>query len=415
MKKPRICLVTNWYPSAENPYRGLFFREQAIAVEKGFDFLVLNYTEKIKKKPRKTINIIENSKESNIIEYKIDVYLPICVFILDKIETFKRKTIKKNGEVGVGKYYSKTRIKCLKKIWKKILNKLSEKFDALYCVDAQNEAMTLNIISQITCKPYVVSEHAPFPWPGTVIADYQKKAIENADRILAISYDKIRQMQLQNIKLQNVSYIGNLVDENQFVSVDRKENDVKTLLIVAANSFYKNYDLFIDIINELSRITDTDFKVMIVGYASNKGYSKEPEIFEKKIMNSSFANKVELIPEVPHSEISKVYNRADAFIMTSIQEGQPVSAMEAACCGLPIFSTRCGGVEDYVTDEIGRIYNMMDVESFANGLKDFIEGRITFNSEIIRNKIISEFGKEAFETNFTNVFNDVINKKMKGK
>lgn len=414
MNKPRICLVTNWYPSVDNPYRGIFFKEQAIAVENNFDFLVFNYTEKIKKKPGKKIKIKPNGSEANITEYKIYAYLPLRLFILDKIETFKRKCIKKNGEDGTGSYYSRAKIKYMNKLWKKILCELNEKFDALYCVDAQNEAMVLSIISQLTNKPYVVSEHAPFPSPGTVIADYQKKAIENADGILAISYDKIRQMQLQNVKLKNVCYIGNLVDETQFVNVNRKENSVKILLIVAANSFYKNYDLFIDIMNRLTKITTTDYRVMIVGYAANKGYSKAPEVFENKIMNSYFAEKVELIPEVPHSEIAGVYNRADAFIMTSIQEGQPVSAMEAACCGLPIFSTRCGGVEDYVTEEIGRIYNMMDVESFANGLKDFIEGRITFDSEIIRNKIISKFGKEAFVTKFTNVFNDVISNKTEG-
>ena len=408
MNKPRICLVTNWYPSVENPYRGLFFREQAIAVEQRFDFLVLNYTEKIKKKPGKKIIIKPNGRENNITEYKVNVYLPLRLLILDKIETFKRKYIKKDGEDGIGSYYSKSKIKYLNKLWKKILSQVNEKIDALYCVDAQNEAMTLNIISKITGKPYVVAEHAPFPWPGMVIADYQKKAIEEADGILAISYDKIRQMQMQNVKLKNVSYIGNLVDETQFVSANRKENEIKTLLIVAANTFYKNYELFIEIISELSKITTADFRVMIVGYAANKGYSKEPEIFEKKIMNSNFADKVELIPEVPHSDISRVYNRADAFIMTSIQEGQPVSAMEAACCGLPIFSTRCGGVEDYVTEEVGRIYNMMDVESFANGLKDFIEGRISFDSEIIRNKIISKFGKEAFINKFTEVFSKLI-------
>lgn len=414
MNKPRICLVTNWYPSVDNPYRGIFFKEQAIAVENNFDFLVFNYREKIKKKPVRTITIKENGKEANITEYKIDVYLPLRLFILDKIETFKRKYIKKNGEDGTGRYYSKARIKYLNKLWKKILTGLNEKFDALYCVDAQNEAMLLSIISQLTNKPYVVSEHAPFPWPGTVIADYQKKAIENADGILAISYDKIRQMQLQNVKLKNVSYIGNLVDETQFVIANRKDNSVKTLLIVAANSFYKNYDLFIEIMNRLTKITTTDFRIMIVGYASNKGYSKDTEILESKIRNSDFAEKVELIPEVPHSEIVSVYNNADVFVMTSIQEGQPVSALEAACCGLPVFSTGCGGVEDYVTEEIGRIYNMMDVESFANGLKDFVEGRITFDSEIIRNRIVSKFGKKAFVTNFTNVFNDVISNKTEG-
>ena len=115
-----------------------------------------------------------------------------------------------------------------------------------------------------------------------------------------------------------------------------------------------------------------------------------------------------MIPEVPHEEICDVYNKADAFVMTSIQEGQPVSAMEAACCGLPIFSTRCGGVEDYVDDSVGRIYAITDIEGMANGLKDYLEGKIVFDAAHIRDNVISQFGREAFTNNFKNVMSEAI-------
>ena len=95
-----------------------------------------------------------------------------------------------------------------------------------------------------------------------------------------------------------------------------------------------------------------------------------------------------------------MYNRADCFIMTSIQEGQPVSALEAACCGLPVFSTRCGGVEDYVTEDIGRIYDITDYKNFAKGLSDFLEGKSIFNKEKIHSEIVTRFGKKAFKNNF---------------
>ena len=70
---------------------------------------------------------------------------------------------------------------------------------------------------------------------------------------------------------------------------------------------------------------------MIVGYAANKGYSQNVEQLEDAIRNSAFARNAELIPEISHDRIHELYARADAFIMTSIQEGQPVSAMEAGC------------------------------------------------------------------------------------
>ncbi len=179
-------------------------------------------------------------------------------------------------------------------------------------------------------------------------------------------------------------------------------------MIVAAHTFYKNYDLFIAVMNRLTEITDRDFRVKIVGYASNKGYSKNAEVLEQKIRDSAFADKAELIPAVPHEQLQKVYQDSDVFVMTSIQEGQPVSAMEAACCGLPVFSTRCGGVEDYVDDTMGRIYAVTDAEGMAQGLKDYLEGRIRFDSEHIRKSVVERFGKDAFVQHFTEAFSSVI-------
>ena len=282
-----------------------------------------------------------------------------------------------------------------------------EDFDVLYCVDAQAESYTLQLISEVTNKPYVVSEHAPFPWPGSTLKDVERNAIINANLFLAISYDKIRQVMLQNITLKKIAYVGNLVNEEHFKPSERM-NEVKTFIMVAAHSFYKNYPLFIEIFNKLTEITTCPFRVLIVGYGANKGYSKNAEILENKIKDSKFASSVELIPEVSRDRIQEVYGRADAFVMTSVQEGMPVSALEAGCCGLPIFSTMCGGVEDYVDDKTGRIYKIMDSESFANGLKEYLEGTITFEPEYIRKNIIEKYGTEAFVKNMTKEFMDVI-------
>ena len=235
----------------------------------------------------------------------------------------------------------------------------------------------------------------------------EKVAIENADLFMAISYDKIRQVLMQNIKLKKIAYVGNMVDENQFV-LHAGKNETKTFVMVAANSFYKNYDLFIKIFERLVEITDVPFKVMIVGYGANKGYSKNVEELEARICNSKFGHCAELIREVSHDKIQDVYYRADAFVMTSIQEGMPVSALEAGCCGLPIFSTMCGGVEDYVNDEIGRIYKVIDSESFANGLKEYLEGKIDFDSTYIRKYIVERYGKKAFTERMANCFEEVI-------
>lgn len=416
MGKKRICLITNWYPTKENPYAGGFFKEQAFAMQDSFDYLVLHIHEHkrlfltqylLRKLRGRDVEVFRVNEEKNTVEYDIHLYYSLYLVLFERL--YKLYLIIRGGwPMEIGQRSSPLYRRCRKRrLEKAVVRKLKEPFDVLYCVDAQNESSTLQMISEVTHVPYVVSEHAPCPWPGTVLTDAEHAAMEKADLFLAISQDKIRQVMMQNVKPKRIAYVGNMVDEEQFALAPRK-NDVKTFLIVAANSFYKNYDLFLAIMNRLTEITEVPFRVMIVGYAANKGYSRNAEQLEAAIRNSAFARNAEMIPEISHDKIHELYARADAFVMTSIQEGQPVSAMEAGCCGLPIFSTMCGGVEDYVTEDIGRIYPIMDCEGFARGLKDFLEGNIQFDNRHIRDVVVGRFGKRAFVENFTRVFNDVM-------
>lgn len=409
MAKKTICLVTNWYPTKENPFQGLFFKEQAFAVSKNFNFIILHYKEHVGKKKLSIITTPQIYKEKNTTEYTFDVYCPISLYIADAVNDFKVKHI--NGKMidGVGKYISnKHRLFTYKKITKLFDKYITENIDAFYCVDAQQEAFYVQCLAEHYNKPYIVGEHAPVPWMGSVIKDVNKFGIEKANMFFAISNDKIRQLMMQNIKLPEICYIGNLIDEDRLLINRNNNNEVKTFIIVAAHSFYKNYDLFISVMNRLTMITEQDFKVMIVGYGANKGYSKNVNELEEKINKSMFADKAIMIPSVPHKKIGEMLSKADAFIMTSIQEGQPVSAMEAACCGLPVFSTRCGGVEDYIDDKMGRIYSVMDCEGMAQGLKEYLEGELEFDADYIRNQVVMKFGNEAFVEKFSKAFYKVI-------
>lgn len=409
MESPKtICLITNWYPTEENPYAGLFFREQALAMGGYLNFIVvhiveqngwfpfLHFTDAGKKRgvPVRT--------EENIREYTFHVNVPIRLAVRDVLCTLYHKFTGKNAVPGVGRYLSNAHRKAKKRIAAKIFrNYLQDEIDVMYCVDAQNEAPMLRYAAECRGVPYILGEHAPFPWPGTVISNEIRNAIEEADLFLAISQDKIRQVLLQNIRLKHIAYVGNLVDETNFhLTTGGGGAEGKVFLVVAAHSFYKNYDLLIRVFNRLTKMAVHPFQVVIAGYASNKGYSQGIEVFEEQIRRSDFHDRVRMIPSCPHDQIHELYEKADAFVMTSIQEGQPVSAMEASCSGLPVFTTRCGGVEDYITDKNGRVYDILDEKGMAEGLNDFLNGTITFDSKYIRRNMIQMFGRKAFVGRF---------------
>ena len=48
------------------------------------------------------------------------------------------------------------------------------------------------------------------------------------------------------------------------------------------------------------------------------------------------------------------------------------------------------------------------VDGMANGLKEYPEGKICFDSDIIRRKVVEKFGKRAFTDYFKDIVNSVI-------
>lgn len=69
------------------------------------------------------------------------------------------------------------------------------------------------------------------------------------------------------------------------------------------------------------------------------------------------------------TDIAGYYRLFDAFVLPSVNEGTPVSAIEALASGTPVVATRVGGVPDVVTDGVdGFLVPPRDTEAAADRL-----------------------------------------------
>jgi glycosyltransferase involved in cell wall biosynthesis len=68
-------------------------------------------------------------------------------------------------------------------------------------------------------------------------------------------------------------------------------------------------------------------------------------------------------------EVARFYSAFDAFVLSSANEGTPVTAIEALAAGTPVVATRVGGVPDVVRDgEDGFLVEPGDTEALAERL-----------------------------------------------
>ncbi len=92
------------------------------------------------------------------------------------------------------------------------------------------------------------------------------------------------------------------------------------------------------------------------------------------------------------SDIERVLSSADMVVLTSDNEGTPLSLIQAGMAGLPVVTTNVGSVPEVVLDGVTGIVTGLDVQEIANALEKLA------NDKVLRTKL----GAAAQEFTLTN-------------
>lgn len=170
----------------------------------------------------------------------------------------------------------------------------------------------------------------------------------------------------------------------------------------------KNHKLFIKAINNIITRTDKSIRAFIVGDGSEreslKQYTKELGL---DFLNGDFApdKKATIHFTSWIKDIDKVNAGMDIIALSSLNEGTPVSLIEAQASSKPIVSTKVGGVSNIVLqNETALLAKNDDLEDFSNQLLRLI------NDDELRSSMGHlgwEHVREKFH--FTRLVNDMDN------
>jgi glycosyltransferase involved in cell wall biosynthesis len=167
-------------------------------------------------------------------------------------------------------------------------------------------------------KSELVAETYRFPFKKLVIASWLKKIMKHY-------YGDT-----------NTSLIPNGVDWNQFNFQPRKKQLVPTIGMLYGIVEWKGADTAFEAIRLVQKKIP-NLRVICFGSHPIKSGHKPPENFEYY-----FRPEQNLIPEL--------YKQTDCWLLPSTLEGFGMPGLEAAACGCPVVTTRCGGPEDYVNE-----------------------------------------------------------------
>ena len=147
------------------------------------------------------------------------------------------------------------------------------------------------------------------------------------------------------------------------------DNDTVLVGIVGRLVPIKNHEMFFNVASELLRdSTIPKVKFVVIGDGERAEYLRD------YVARKGLENAVVFCSWIKN--IEKAYADLDIVTLTSLNEGTPVSLIEAMASGRPVISTDVGGVRDIVREDYnGLLVKSEDVKEFSDKLKSLIRDK----------------------------------------
>jgi glycosyltransferase involved in cell wall biosynthesis len=118
--------------------------------------------------------------------------------------------------------------------------------------------------------------------------------------------------------------------------------------------------------------------------AKQTGYYEIDESIAREILRQAadLGRADEVMSIDPTHDVERYFRAADAFVLPSIREAQPLALVEAMACGLPCLATRLPGATDVLIEDgrNGRLFPPDDEAALAEALREVLTDRASARS-----------------------------------
>ena len=390
-KKNRIHVLylPRWYPNRYDPMPGLFIERHGLSVLKHCDISVL-YVHADNQMTNKTFDII----------------------------------ISKDGLYTVRIYFKKAEggfkpLDNLVNLWRffishrkgfRIIRKARRKEDIVHVHVLTRLGVVAWFNKIMNGIPYVITEHwtrylaTQDTYTGALRKWFTQKVVKNASAVMPVTAN-LRDAMIDK-KLNNDHYIiiPNVVDTDRFLPTKKGINREKKRIVHLScfTDDHKNISGIIKVIKRLSE-SRTDFECILIGDGEDMDMLQE---LSKEL--GLFGKFIHFVGLKENDELVKIMNDADFMIMFSNRENLPVVILESYSCGVPVISTRVGGIHEHMNKDLGKLVEPKNEDDFYNAINETLDNLDVYNKEKIRNYAIDHFSQGVIGESLFAVYKEVI-------
>lgn len=371
LQTPAILFLASWYPTPQNKNHGIFIKNHAIALSKYAPVIILYAYSSSEVNDFKITKNKQGNLEEWLIAYKKVSNLSLLTPII--------------------KYWR------FKKAYTILLKELIRKNSSVKAIQVNTifpAAFVVSFFKNYFKVPVTIVEH----WSGYLNEDgnyknfiqkiFTQKCVALARKIYYVS-EKQKHAMISHDLNGNYELIYNVVNKAIF-NERPSAKSIKPLLLHVSSltEREKNISGTLNVIKKLQEANYT-FDFLVVGGSEQLVVYYKEKAKQMGILNTLF------VGEKTQEEVATYMQQANALILFSNYEGMPVVVLEALATGLPVFASSVGQLPYLITNDFGKLVSVANEEELETNLKDFLDGKLKFDSQKMSDFISKNASQEV--------------------
>jgi 1,4-alpha-glucan branching enzyme len=184
---------------------------------------------------------------------------------------------------------------------------------------------------------------------------FEEKMLERSNKIIAVSdFTRRELLQYYKVKEDKIRVIHNGVDINKFQPTGDKRKAKEELgfnpedtAILSVGRLYARKGLF-TLIESMPQVVRRFPRAKFV--ISGKGQSNEMKKLVAHAQKLGVRGNIVFTGYFPDKKLPRLYQAADVFAFSTFYENLPFAVLEALSTGLPVVTTRVGGIPEMIED-----------------------------------------------------------------
>ncbi len=386
-KKITVWFISGWYPTRVHSTRGNFIEKHAEAASRYCNVAVLHVC---------TDPLLQSKQE---IILKEDKGFPELIIYLSPTS--------KIPFISSVRQYLRFR-----KAYREGSRMLAEKTgspDILHSNIIYPVTAFTRLLARTYNIPYLVSEH----WTGYTPDDpakpsafalrLSKKYVRHASAVLPASSHLGRCMEQMGLKAHYIT-MTNVVDTLLFrpIAKGAHSGPYSLLHISTLDPLQKNFDGLLRAVALLKK-RSLHFNLEII---SDGDFS----IYQNTIADLGLTDVIMFHGKCNTADVAAITAQCDVLLLFSRYENFPCVIPEALSAGIPVLSTRVGGIEEHLDENLGKLVESEDETAFANALEQMLNNLTYYNSEKLHSYAEQHFSYDAIGRNLQSIYQQYTKK-----